>query len=38
MPTAAKAKGGETFEFFVEAAANGGTNEAGVTMGLNMPD
>jgi len=35
---AAKAKGGETFEFFVEAAANGGTNEAGVTMGLNMPD
>ena len=35
---AAKAKGGEKFEFFVEAAANGGTNEAGETQGLNLPD
>jgi len=35
---AAKAKGGENFEFFIEAAANGGTNEAGVTQGLNLPD
>lgn len=35
---ARKAKGGETFEFFVEAAANGGTNEAGETQGLNLPD
>ncbi len=33
-----KAKGGEKFEFFVEAAANGGTNEAGETQGLNLPD
>lgn len=35
---ALKAKGGEKFEFFVEAAANGGTNEAGETQGLNLPD
>jgi alpha-mannosidase len=35
---AKKAKGGEKFEFFVEAAANGGTNEAGETQGLNLPD
>ena len=35
---AAPAKGGERFEFFVEAAANGGSNEAGETMGLNLPD
>ena len=35
---AAKAKGGEKFEFFVEAAANGGTTEAGETTGLNLPD
>lgn len=35
---AAKAKGGEKFEFFIEAAANGGSTEAGVTQGLNMPD
>jgi len=33
-----KAKGGEKFEFFVEAAANGGTNEAGVTEGMVLPD
>jgi alpha-mannosidase len=32
------ARGGERFEFFVEAAANGGTNEAGVTEGLNLPE
>jgi alpha-mannosidase len=32
------AKGGERFEFFIEAAANGGTNEAGVTQGMNLPD
>jgi alpha-mannosidase len=32
------AKGGERFEFFIEAAANGGTNEAGVTRGMNLPD
>lgn len=35
---AAKAEGGGTFEFFVEAAANGGTNEAGVTEGMNLPE
>lgn len=35
---AAKAKGGERFEFFVEAAANGGSTEAGESQGLNMPD
>jgi alpha-mannosidase len=35
---ASAAKGGERFEFFVEAAANGGTNEAGVSQGLNLPD
>ncbi len=35
---AKRAKGGEAFEFFVEAAANGGTNESGETEGLNMPD
>ncbi len=34
----AKAKGGERFEFFVEAAANGGTNPTGDTIGLNLPD
>jgi alpha-mannosidase len=32
------AKGGERFEFFVEAAANGGTNEAGDTEGINLPE
>ena len=35
---AAKAKGGERFEFFVEAAANGGANPTGDTSGLNLPD
>ncbi len=35
---AEKAKGGEKFEFFVEAAANGGTTESGETQGLNLPD
>ncbi len=35
---AEKAKGGEGFEFFVEAAANGGSTEAGVSQGMNMPD
>ncbi|MBE2205274.1 MAG: alpha-mannosidase [Chthoniobacterales bacterium] len=35
---AAKARGGERFEFFVEAAANGGTTESGETQGLNLPD
>jgi alpha-mannosidase len=35
---AAKAKGGERFEFFVEAAANGGTDPSGVSRGLNLPD
>jgi alpha-mannosidase len=35
---AAPAKGGEHFEFFIEGAANGGTNEAGVAQGLNLPD
>jgi alpha-mannosidase len=34
----ANAKGGEKFEFFVEAAANGGTDEAGNSKGLNLPD
>ena len=34
----AKAKGGERFEFFVEAAANGGTNSTGDAIGLNLPD
>ena len=34
----AKAKGGKYFDFFVEAAANGGTNPAGDTQGLNLPD
>ena len=34
----AKAKGGERFEFFVEAAANGGTNSTGDAVGLNLPD
>jgi len=38
LEIAAKAKGGERLEFFVEAAANGGTNEAGETLGLNRPD
>jgi len=32
------AKGGEAFEFFVEAAANGGTTETGIASGLNLPD
>ncbi|MGB8466824.1 MAG: alpha-mannosidase [Terrimicrobiaceae bacterium] len=35
---AAKAKGGERFEFFVEAAANGGTSAMGNTQGLSLPD
>ncbi len=35
---ATSAKGGEKFEFFIEGAANGGTNEAGVSQGLNLPD
>ena len=35
---ATKAKGGERFEFFVEAAANGGTNPTGDAIGLNLPD
>ncbi len=35
---ATKAKGGERFEFFVEAAANGGANPTGDTSGLNLPD
>ncbi len=35
---ASSAKGGERFEFFVEAAANGGTNESGETEGINLPD
>jgi alpha-mannosidase len=35
---ASKAKGGERFEFFVEAAANGGTNPTGDAIGLNLPD
>ncbi|HEY6677126.1 MAG TPA: hypothetical protein VIZ87_10080, partial [Terrimicrobium sp.] len=34
----AKAKGGERFEFFVEAAANGGTTSTGDAIGLNLPD
>lgn len=34
----AEAKGGEKFEFYIEAAANGGSNEAGVTDGLNNPE
>lgn len=38
IEVAAKARGGEKFEFFVEAAANGGTTEAGETQGLNLPD
>ncbi|HEY5741527.1 MAG TPA: hypothetical protein VIS99_03215, partial [Terrimicrobiaceae bacterium] len=33
-----KAKGGDRFEFFIEAAANGGTNSTGATTGLNLPD
>lgn len=32
------AKGGERFEFFVEGAANGGTNEIGETEGINSPE
>ena len=35
---AKRARGDEKFEFFVEAAANGGTNEAGETLGMNLPD
>jgi alpha-mannosidase len=35
---AAAAKGGERFEFFLEAAANGGSSEAGVSQGLNLPE
>jgi alpha-mannosidase len=35
---AEKAKGGERFEFFVEAAANGGTDPGGTAQGLNLPD
>ena len=35
---ATRAKGGERFEFFVEAAANGGANPTGDTTGLNLPD
>jgi alpha-mannosidase len=35
---AKRAQGGEKFEFFVEGAANGGTNEAGETLGMNLPD
>jgi alpha-mannosidase len=34
----AVAEGGEKFEFFVEAAANGGTSDWGVTTSLNLPD
>jgi alpha-mannosidase len=33
-----RAKGGERFEFFIEAAANGGTSEAGESEGINLPD
>lgn len=32
------AKGGESFEFFVEAAANGGADKDGFTPGLSSPD
>jgi len=35
---ATSAKGGERFEFFVEAASNGGTSAAGEGAALNMPD
>ena len=35
---AKKARGGETFEFFVEAASNGGTDPAGRTESMNLPD
>jgi alpha-mannosidase len=36
---ASKAKGGERFEFFVEAAANGGADPSGgFSQGLNLPD
>ena len=35
---AKRAAGGEKFEFFIEGAANGGTNEAGETLGMILPD
>ncbi|MEM1059964.1 MAG: alpha-mannosidase [Verrucomicrobiota bacterium] len=35
---AGAAKGGEKFEFFLEAAANGGSSEDGKAEGLNLPD
>lgn len=35
---ASRAAGGEKLEFFVEAAANGGTSDWGVTTSLNLPD
>lgn len=35
---ASRASGGEKFEFLVEAAANGGTSDWGVTTSLNLPD
>ena len=35
---AAEARGEEQFQFYIEAAANGGTTEAGVTEGLNAPE
>jgi len=35
---AAKARGGERFEFYVEAASNGGTDWIGRTESLNLPD
>lgn len=38
VPIAAKARGGEDFEFFVEAAANGGADRNGFLPGLCQPD
>ena len=32
------ARGGERFEFFIEAAANGGTSAFGQSDGLNLPN
>lgn len=38
IPLAAEAVGGETFEFHIEAAANGGSNAKGFLPGLCQPD
>ncbi len=38
VEVAASARGGERFEFFVEAAANGGADWTGKSRGLNLPE